>query len=168
MKRNLLLLAAIAAGLGTVIGAGAVQMTRDLTQEEMAAHIESTYRGKVTAIQRDSSGDGRVHYHMLLQLPTGWLARMDVDAATRKVTAHESGPVPPGAATPGEVALLVATMLHGHQVTMVEFDAGDGVSPHYDVDVRVPTGIAQLSVDAATRWIGWRQPPVLQQASMSR
>jgi hypothetical protein len=168
MKRNLLLVAAIAAGLGVVIAAGAAQRVRDLTQDEMVAHIESTYRGKVTAIQRDTSGDQRVHYHVLLQIPRGALARFDVDAATRKVMTHQSGPVPPGAGSPGEAAMLVATALRGHHVTMVEFDAGDGVAPHYDVDVRVPTGIAQLKVDAATRWIGWRQTRVIQQASMTR
>ncbi len=168
MKRNLPLFAAIAAVFGLVVAAGAAQESRDLTQDEAVAHMESRYRGKVTAIQRDTSGKDRVHYHVLLQFPRGALARFDVDAATRKVTAHESEPVLPGAANPGEAAMLVAMLLRDHQVTMVEFDAGDGVAPHYDVDVRVPTGIAQLKVDAATWSIDWRQPPVLQQASMTR
>jgi hypothetical protein len=168
MKRYALLFFTIAAALGTVAAADAADNVRDLTHEELVAHIESAYLGKVTAIQRDTSSDDRLHYHVLLQLPDGALAKFDVDAATRKITTHESGPVPPGAAAPGEAAMLVTMMLRGPQVTMVEFDAGDGAAPHYDVDVRVPTGVAQLRVDAATRWIGWRQPPVLEQPLKNR
>jgi hypothetical protein len=162
MKINLLLLNVLAAVSAAAVGAGPAPNAHPLQQAEIVAYMESTYNAKVTAIQSDASRDNRPHYHVLIESAQSGLRRLDVDAVTRKVTPHKTGPLTASSATLSEAAMLVATHLRGgYQVIAIEYDIGDGTAPHYDVDVRVPGGIALLKVDAATRWIGWRQPAVI-------
>ena len=158
--RTKLLLSAVTASVFTIaFAASAAPGARALGLAEMAAYMEATSGAKVIAIQFDRSGDKAPHYHVDLQYPRSGVASVDVDAVTREITGHAAGPVPLAAATPSEVRALVSSQVRG-EVTAVKFDAGDGIAPHYDVDVRVPGGIGQLKVDAVTRWIGWRNPAV--------
>jgi uncharacterized membrane protein YkoI len=161
MKMHTLLFTALAAASASAAAASPAPEPRLVALGAMVAHLESTYKGKVTAIQLDAAGDKPAHYHVDIRFPQSGLARIDVDAVTRDISAHEARPLPPGSATLPEVTTLVGAQLPG-EVTIAELDAADGVEPHYDVDVRVPGGkIARLKIDALTRGIGWRQPAVI-------
>jgi uncharacterized membrane protein YkoI len=163
MKMHILMFTAIAAVSAAAVAAGPASSSRPLRLGEMVTHMESAYHGEVTAIQFDASGDKRAHYHVDIRFPRSALARLDVDAVTREISAHQAPPLAPEFATLSEVTTLVAAQLPG-QLTIAELDAGDGVAPHYDVDVRVPGGkIARLKVDAATRSIGWCQPAIIEE-----
>ena len=161
MKIHTLVFTAVAAASAVAFAATPAPDLHPLRLGEMVAHMESTYHGKVTAIQFDASGDKRPHYHVDIRFPQSGLARLDVDAASREISAHDVGPLAPGSATLAEAAALVVAQLPG-QLTIAELDACDGAAPHYDVDARLGGGkIARLKVDAATRSIGWRQPAVV-------
>ncbi|HSQ02432.1 MAG TPA: hypothetical protein VLN59_00270 [Burkholderiales bacterium] len=162
MKTNLLVFAAIAAISSSSFSVGAAENGRPLRLADIVAHMESTYRGEVTAIQLDTSDNKPAHYHVDMRFPAGGVAKFDIDALTRAATVHDTRPSMSGFATIPEVATLVTKQLPG-QLTLIEFDAGSAVAPHYDVDVRIPGGIARLKVDAATRTIAWRQPAVIEQ-----
>jgi uncharacterized membrane protein YkoI len=156
-----LVFTALAAISATAATAESTPDPRPLRLAEMVAYMESNYGGEVTAIQFDASGDKRPHYHVDLWYPQLGVARLDVDAATRDLLAHDTGDLPSGAATLSEVAALIGAQLPG-QLVYAELDMGDGAPAHYDVDVRIPSGkVARLKVDAATRSIGWRQPAIV-------
>lgn len=162
MKTNLLVFAAIAAISASSLSAGAAENSRPIRLADVVAHMESTYRGEVTAIQLDTSDNKPAHYHVDMRFAAGGVAKFDVDALTRAATVHDTRPSMRAFATIPEVAALVTKRLPG-DVTLIDFDAGAAVAPHYDVDVRIPGGIARLKVDAATRSISWRQPAVIEQ-----
>lgn len=166
MKTHTLIFAAIAAVSAAAVpvaafATGPASNAGSLSLGEMLAHMESAYAAKVTAIQFDASGDKRPHYHVDLRFPQSGIARLDVDAMTREISAHQVLPLGPEVATLSEATALVAAQIPG-QVTTAALDAGDGARPHYDVDVRLAGGkTARVKVDAATRSIGWRQPAIV-------
>ncbi len=162
MKMNPLMFAAVAAISSSAFGAAAAETGRPLRLADIVAHMESTYRAEVTAIQLDTSDNKPAHYHVDMRFPAGGIAKFDVDALTRAASIHDTRPSMRGFATIPEVTALVTKQLPG-DVTLIDFDAGAAVAPHYDVDVRIPGGIARLKVDAATRSISWRQPAVIEQ-----
>jgi uncharacterized membrane protein YkoI len=161
MKIRTLLFTALAAASASAVAAGTGSDTSLNGMTDVVRHMESTYGGEVTSIQLDTSGDKRPHYHVDLRYAQGGVAKIDVDAVTREIFAHETGDLAPGSATLPEVTLLVAKHVPG-SLTFVELDTADGAPPHYDVDVRLGgRKIARLKVDATTRAIGWRQPAVV-------
>ena len=166
MKIYTLIFAAIAAISAAAVpvatfAAGRTSNAGSLSLGEMVAHMESAYQGEVTAIQFDASGDKRPHYHVDIRFPQSGLARLDVDAVTREISAHQVLPLGSELATLSEVTALIRAQIPG-QMTTATLDAGDGVMPHYDVDVRLSGGkTARVKVDAATRSIGWRQPAIV-------
>ena len=161
MKIQTLVLAAVATVAATAVAAEPGPNPRPFRMSEIVSYMESICHGEVTAIQLDASGDKPPHYHVDIWYPDSGLARVDVDAASREMFAHDTGRLAPGSATLAEVATLMAAQLPGH-LTIVELDTGDGAAPHYDVDARLGDGkIARLKVDAATRSIGWREPAVV-------
>ena len=161
MKMQTLVFAALAAVAAPAFAASPAPDARPLRLAEVVTYMEATCGGEVTAIQLDASGDKSPHYHVDMRYPESGLARVDVDAVTREIFAHDTGPLEPASATLSEVATLVAAQLPG-QLMIAELDTGDGAAPHYDVDARIAGGkIARLKVDAATRSIGWRQPAVI-------
>jgi uncharacterized membrane protein YkoI len=156
-----LVFTALAAISATAATAESTPDPRPLRLAEMVAYMESNHGGEVTAIQFDASGDKRPHYHVDLRYPELGLAKYDVDAVSRDISAHDTGDLPSGAATLSEVTALVSGQLPGRLI-YAELDTGDGARAHYDVDVRIAGGkIARLKVDAETRSIGWRQPAVM-------
>lgn len=162
MKMPALVFTALAAASAAVLAAGPTSNARSLRLAEMVKYMESTYHGEVTAIELDAAGDKRPHYHVDIRYPQSGLAKLDVDAVSGEIFAHDTGLLPPGSATLPEVTALVATQLPGRQLVIAQLDTGDGVAPHYDVDVRLERGkLGRLKVDAATRSIGWRQPAVI-------
>ena len=161
MKMHTLVLTAIAAISATAAAAETTPRPEPFRLAEMVTYMESTYGGRVTAIELDASGDKRPHYHVDLWYPEAGSAQVDVDAVSRKIVARDAGQLPAGSATLAEVAMLVSTQLPG-RLTIAQLDTDDGARPHYDVDVRVDERrIARLKIDAATRAIAWRQPPVV-------
>ena len=161
MKIHTLLFTALAAVSATAVAAGTTSGPGPLRLAEIVKYMESRYGGQVTAIEFDASGDKRPHYHVELWYPEAGPTQIDVDAVSRQIVVHDTGDTPPGAATLSEVATLVSTQLPG-QLRRAELDTGEGASPHYDVDVRLDGGkIARLKIDAVTRAIGWRQPPLV-------
>lgn len=97
MKTHTLVLTALAAASAFAVAASPVPNLHPLRLGEMVTHIESTYHGKVMAIAFDASGDKRPHYHVDIRLPQSGVTRLDVDAASRAISAHDVGAVPPGA-----------------------------------------------------------------------
>jgi uncharacterized membrane protein YkoI len=166
MKTCTLIFTAIAALSATVVPVAAIAAEPPLNAgsrslAETVAHMESTYQGEVTAIQFDASGDKRPHYHVDLRFPQSGIARLDVDAVTHEISAHQILPRGPEWATLSDVTTLIAAQIPG-QVTIATLDAAAGVVPHYDVDVRLSNDkTARVKVDAATRAIGWRQPAIV-------
>ena len=159
MKMHTLLFTALAAVSTAAVAAETT--SRPFHLGDIVTYMESTYGGEVTAIELDASGDKRPHYHVDLWYPRAGSAQVDVDAIDRKIVARDSEQLPAGSATLAEVAMLVSTQLPG-QVTIAELDTDEGAAPHYDVDVRVDERrIARLKVDAVTRAIDWRRPPVV-------
>jgi uncharacterized membrane protein YkoI len=136
-------------------------VTRTLQLGDVVANMESRYPGKVAAIELDASGDKAPHYHIDMRFPNGGLAKLDVDAVTLQLASRE---VVPLAAEPVPLlyaAAMITAAVPG-QIVVAELDAMNGMTPHYDVDVRLPHGgIARLKVDAATRQIGWRTPAII-------
>lgn len=162
MKMHTLVFTALTAVSAAAVAADPTLNAPQLRLAEMVKYMESTYHGEVTAIELDTAGDKRPHYHVDIRYPQSGLARLDVDAVTRELYSHDTGLLPPGMATLPDVTTLVATQLPGRQLMIAQLDTGDGAAPHYDVDVRLGGGkIARLKVDAATRSIGWRQPAVI-------
>jgi uncharacterized membrane protein YkoI len=158
MKHRTLLFTAISLSLACA-SAVATAEDRVMSIGEMVAHMQSTFGGEVAAIQLDSGGDKRPHYHVDMRFPGG-LAHMDVDAATREIVARDPVAAPAsGSVTLLEAATIAGATLPGH-VLAAEYDPTDGAA-HYDVDVRLPTErIARLKIDAVTREVGWRQPAI--------
>lgn len=160
MKMHTLLFAALAA-VSTTAAAGTTANPAPLRLAEMVKYVEATYGGEVTAIEFDAAGDKSPHYHVGLWYPQAGPAQMDIDAVSRRIVVHDTGDLPAGAMTLAEATTLVSTHVPG-RLTIAQLDAADGTPPHYDVDVRLDSGkIARLKIDAATREIGWRQPPVV-------
>jgi len=161
MKIRTLALAMIAASSVAAFAAGPSPANRPLRLAEMVSHLESHYPGEVTAIHYDTSGDKAAHYHVDMRFPASGLARVDVDAVTLEIASRDAAPLAAGSATLSEATALAAAQLPGH-VTVAEFDGSGGVSPHYDIDVRLPKGgIARLKIDPATRQIAWRNPAIV-------
>ena len=161
MKLHALALTAIALSSAATIAAASSPAGDPLKLGAVAAHMESRYPGEVVAIQFDGSGDTSAHYHVDMQLREGGLAILDVDAVTLAIAWRDILPPPAGSATLAGATALVATHLPG-DVVVAELDSSGGVTPHYDIDVRLPQGaLARVTVDPATRQIGWRNPPIL-------
>ena len=134
---------------------------RPLELVDVVATMESRYPAKVVAIQLDASGDKRAHYHVDLRFPGDGVAKLDVDASTLEVAAREASQLSPDSMPLVHAAALVMMAIPG-QILTTELDATNGVTPHYDVDVKLPQGaIARLKVDATTRQIGWRTPAII-------
>jgi len=161
MKFRTLAVAMIAASSATAFAAGPSQTARPLGLAAMVAHLEVRYPGEVTAIQYDAGGDKSAHYHVDMRFPASGIARIDIDALTLEIASRDTASLAAGAATLSEVAALVAAHVPG-QVTAAALDGTGGTTPHYDVDVRLPTGgTANLKIDPATRQIAWRNPAVV-------
>jgi hypothetical protein len=161
MKIRTLVLALIGVSSATAFATGMSQTGRPATLAEMVAHMESKYPGQVAAIQYDASGAKGPHFHVDMRFAASGLARVDVDAVTRRITSRDASPLPAGSVTLSEAAALIGAQLPG-QVIVAELDSALGMSPHYDVDVRLPQGgVAQLTMDPATRQIAWRDPAIL-------
>jgi hypothetical protein len=80
---------------------------------------------------------------------------------TRAIASRDPVSLPAGSAKLPYAAALVSVHVPG-QVLIAELDAAEGVTPHYDVDVRLPEGsIARLKVDPVTRDITWREPAIV-------
>ncbi len=159
MKTRLLMFAASAAVSTSIFAAGSTEPPPLPRLADIEAHLES-YGGQVTAIQLDESDNKPAHYHVQVRYPGNRLVSFDVDTARRAISTHDATAATASLASLSEVATLVAGQLPG-QLTLVEFDGGAGVAPHYDVDVRLPSGIARLKVDAKSKAIDWRQPPII-------
>ena len=128
---------------------------------DVVATMESRYPARVVAIQLDASGDKPAHYHVDLRFPGDGVAKLDVDAATLEVAARVASELSPESMPLVHAAALVMTAIPGQLLT-TELDAQNGVTPHYDVDVKLPQGaIARLKVDATTGQIGWRTPAII-------
>ena len=127
---------------------------------QLVPYLEHRYEGQVIAVALDAGADKPAHYHVDLFYPSAGTAKLDVDAATLEIAARIAPTKEDGwASLPGATA-FAATHVRG-EVIAAEFDA-DGISPHYDVDIRLSGGdIARVTVDPRTRHIGWRTPPVL-------
>ena len=161
MKMHALLFAALAGLSTTAATAGTIANPTPVRLAEMVTYIEATYGGEVTAIEFDAAGDKGPHYHVGLWYPKAGPAQMDIDAVSRRIVVHDTGDLPVGSMTLADAVTLASTHVPG-RLTIAQLDAADGTRPHYDVDVRLNSGkIARLKIDAATREIGWRQPPVV-------
>lgn len=160
MKLRTVALAAIALSSAAAIATTSANTERPLRLTEMVAHLESHYPGEVIAIAFDASGDKRAHYHVDMRFPASGLASVDVDAVTLAIASRDAAPLPAGSATLPWAAAFVSLNVPG-EVLAAELDAAEGVTPHYDIDVRLPEGaIARLKVDPATRQIAWRDPAI--------
>jgi uncharacterized membrane protein YkoI len=134
---------------------------RPLELADVVATMESRYPARVVAIQLDASGDKPAHYHVDLRFAGDGVAKLDVDAATLEAEPREASQLSPESMPLVHAAALVMTAIPG-QILATELDATNGVTPHYDVDVKLPQGaIARLKVDATTRQIGWRTPAII-------
>jgi uncharacterized membrane protein YkoI len=161
MKIRTVALSAIALSAAAAFAMTSPSAERPLKLAEMVAHMESHYPGEVVAIAFDASGDKRAHYHVDMRFPTSGLASVDVDAVTRAIASRDPVSLPAGSAKLPYAAALVSVHVPG-QVLIAELDAAEGVTPHYDVDVRLPEGsIARLKVDPVTRDITWREPAIV-------
>lgn len=149
-------------GLSSTAFAGSGSHTgRPATLAETVARLEAKYPGEVIAIEFDGSGDKRPHYHVDMRFPQSGLARIDVDAASFRITARDPSSLASGSASLAEAAAFVAAEIPG-QVTLAELDSTYGLPPHYDIDILLPHGgVARLKLDPATRQIAWRNPAIL-------
>jgi uncharacterized membrane protein YkoI len=155
-------LATLASSSGAAVAADAPGSQPVARLQEIVSHVEATYKGEVTAIQFDDSGDKPAHYHVTVRWPEKGATTLDVDAASRNISVHQARfPRGRGSVSLAEVIKFVAARVPGH-LLRAELDAGAGAAPHYDVDVLLPGGnIARLKIDATTRALGWRQPAVV-------
>lgn len=160
MKIRALALSAVALSSAAALAMTQTPADRPLKLAEVVAQMESRYPGEVVAIQLDTSGDKRAHYHVDMRFPESGLAVVDVDAATLAIASRHLTPLPAGAATLDHAASLVSGHVPG-TVLVAQLDTSEGAAPHYDVDVRLPQGaIARFKVDPATRQIAWRNPAI--------
>lgn len=164
MKTRTLLVSALAlatAATVTAVAASRSHHDRPLSLAEMVRYLEDKYPGEVTAIRLDAGGAKGPHYHVDMRFPQSGIARVDVDALTRKLASRDDALLGPDSATLSEAAAVIAAAVDG-QVTIVELDAAMGRPVHYDVDVRLDDGgLARFELDPATRRIGWREPAVV-------
>ena len=160
MKLHALASTAIALSSAATIAAASAPAGDPLKLGAVVAHMESRYPVEVVAIQFDGSGDKRAHYHVDMRFPESGLATLDVDAVTLAIASRDPAPIAAESVTLADAAALVATHLPG-EVVVAELDSFGGVTPHYDVDVRLPQGaLARVKVDPATRQIAWRNPAI--------
>jgi uncharacterized membrane protein YkoI len=161
MKIRTLALAIVGLSSASAFAVAMPAAEHPLKLADVVTQLESRYPGNVVAIELDASGDKRAHYHVDMQFPHHGLARVDVDAKTLEVVAREPAAQGANTATLAEVVTLVAANVPG-ELTAIELDAADGVSPHYDVDVRLPQRqVARLKVDVTSRAIAWRTPAIV-------
>lgn len=159
-------LSALAMTLPAILSAGAIAAdsegrTRNLSLREVVPYLEARYGGEVVAVALDASGDKPAHYHVAIRYPDAGTAKLDVDAATLEISGRNQPAAANGWMSLANAAAYASTQLDG-QVVAAELDALDAGSAHYDVDVRLAGGdIARLKIDAATRQLGWRTPPIV-------
>lgn len=130
------------------------------TLSKVVERLESRFHGDIVSVRYDDATGVVPHYHVDVRYTGHLLLGFDVDAETLDVVATPdvARDAPPAALA--DIAALAAVRMDG-KVTSVALDAGRQGAPRYDVDVRVADGrIARLTVDPATREIGWRTPPV--------
>ena len=161
MKRSTLAVALMGVWSAGTFAADALPVPSPVPVRDTVAYIESLYQGEVVAIALDASGDKAAHYHVDLRYPGPVTAPLEVDAASLETSVrHQPFSAAAGWTTLSEAGALAAQLVGG-QLIGAEFDATDSRSPHYDVDVRVPSGqVARLKVDPQTRQLGWRTPPM--------
>mgnify|MGYP003466750000 CR=1 FL=1 len=107
MKIRTLVFALIGLSTAAGLAAGSPHAGRPATLAEMVAHMESKYPGQVTAIQYDASGAKGPHFHVDMRFAASGLARVDVDAVTRRITSRDASPLPAGSVTLSEAAALI-------------------------------------------------------------
>ena len=91
MKTHTLVFTALAAASAIAVAASPAPNVHPVRLGQVVAHMESTYQAKVIAIEFDDSGDKAPHYHVDMRFPQSGLARLDVEASTREISAHEAG-----------------------------------------------------------------------------
>jgi len=111
--------------------------------------VTQAYPGRVIAAQVDPSGGDSRHFHVDVLLPNGKVAKLDVDARSRRIASR----LPPDDSAPDTLSLAEAVKIaqktsRGHVVS-AEYDPDP--KPHYHMNVSLPGGvIARYDLDIAT------------------
>lgn len=129
---------------------------------EAVAFMQSQYPGQIVAAELDSTGDKPAHYHVDVRFAHGAIAKLEVDAVSRRIASRlPVEELAAGAMTLPETVTYISSMIPG-SVTLAELDGSDGRHPHYHVDVRlVNDKVAHLRIDPGTRLVSWRNAPSL-------
>lgn len=137
-------------------GANAMSLT------QAVEYMKSQYPGDVVAAELDVTGDKPAHYHVDMRFPHGALARLEVDAVTRRIASRQPAVEPEAGAMSLPEAMDFITAQFPGKVTAIELDGSDGANPHYHVDMRLINGkVARLRIDPVTRLVSWRNAPRL-------
>ena len=94
MNIRLLAVAVTALCSGAALAQEPSMVARPARLAQAVAHMESRYQGEVVGISLDQGGDKAAHYHVDMRFPDTGIAKLDVDAATLEISAHERTPVP--------------------------------------------------------------------------
>ncbi len=144
--------------LGALIAAPALALaSTPMNLTEAVAFMHSQFPGDIVAAELDTTGDKSPHYHVDIRFPHGALARLELDALTRKISSRQP-PVEPedGAMSLTDTIAFISTQFPG-KVMLAELDGSDATNPHYHVDMRLINGrTARLRIDPVTRLVSWR------------
>lgn len=159
MYRRIALAALVAAALGAAPAiaakARAPQAAIDISQA--IELVSQEFPGRTIAAQVDPVGGESVHYHIDVLMPTGRVARLDVDASTRKIVSRmPPEEAPADALTLGDAVKAVQKKTGG-RVVSAEYDPDP--QPHYHMNVRLPKGkLARYDMDLQTRALAAHKP----------
>ena len=112
--------------------------------------VAQEFPGRTIAAQVDPVGGESVHYHIDVLMPTGRVAKLDVDARTRKIVSR----MPPEETSEGVISLgdAVRATQRSTKGRVVSAEYDPDPRPHYHMNVRLPKGkLARYDLDLETR-----------------